>query len=167
MSLVDNITRESALAANHEELDHRLSRCNRVVQQLLAEAEAALKSMPNDPEQVRELAVQQLRQQLTTLLPAGPISYSHRRKAQAVAPFRSDVAWYARYGDKPLTFTPPEHNASAHARKSAAPRLDIRGRCALSMHSGTQRPTHIAAKRQEPVAHGVHRLFGVEKRWLW
>ncbi|OQO14534.1 hypothetical protein B0A48_01412 [Cryoendolithus antarcticus] len=167
MSLVDNITRESALAANHEELDHRLSRCNSVVQQLLAEAEAALKSVTDDPEQARELAVQQLRQQRTALLPAGRMSYSHSRKAQAVAPSRLDIACYARYEDKLLTFTPPEHDASAHARKSAAPRLNIRGRCALSMHSGTQRPTHIAAKRQDPVAHGGHRLFGVEKRWMW
>nr|OQO29768.1 hypothetical protein B0A51_03683 [Rachicladosporium sp. CCFEE 5018] len=166
MSLVNNITRESALAANHEELDHRLSRCNSVIQQLLTEAEAALKSAPDDPEQARELAVQQLRQQLTTLLPSGRVSHGHSRMAQAVAPSRSNIACYARCEDKPLTFTPPEHNACAHARKSAAPRLEIHGRCTLSMHSGTQRPTHVSAKRREPVAHGVHRLFGMEKRWL-
>nr|OQO28096.1 hypothetical protein B0A51_05295 [Rachicladosporium sp. CCFEE 5018] len=167
MPLVNNITRESALAANHEEFDHRLSRCNGVIQQLLAEAEAALKSVPNDPEQTRELAVQQLRQQLTTLLPAGRGWHGHSRKAQAVAASRSEMACHARYEDRSLTLTPPEHDASAHARKSAAPRLEIRGRCTLSMHSGTQRPTHVSAKRREPVAHGVHRLFGVEKRWLW
>ncbi|KAK6438524.1 hypothetical protein LTR95_005271 [Oleoguttula sp. CCFEE 5521] len=167
MAPTSMVTRSTPGSVTDEDLDGRLIRCISTVQRLLDEAEAALSSGPKPAELERKLAVPQLREQLTALLPTSRAVAFPKDRPRNSTPSRSATVVAASDDRESSVRSPIESDASAHKRESAAPRPQNHGKGALSMHSGRQHPSYIPAQRQAPGVHSAHRLFGVEKRWWW